>query len=123
MIGHHESTAQFVPLVMLGSGILVGGISLVSPTPASLRLLQALMILFVASGVVGVGLHYRGNVEFELEMHPSLAGAELLSKTLTGATPVLAPGSMALLGAIGLALTYRHPVLHDVRETSEETRS
>jgi hypothetical protein len=35
----------------------------------------------------------------------------LISKTLTGATPVLAPGSMSLLGVVGLAFTYRHPAL------------
>jgi hypothetical protein len=35
----------------------------------------------------------------------------LISKTLTGATPVLAPGSMSLLGFVGLAFTYRHPAL------------
>jgi hypothetical protein len=30
-------------------------------------------------------------------------------KTITGATPVLAPGSMVLLGLVGFAYTYRHP--------------
>ena len=69
------------------------------------------MACFVASGVLGVGLHYRGNVEFERELYPALAGMELVRKTLTGATPVLAPGSMALLGLVGLCLTFRHPAL------------
>jgi hypothetical protein len=47
-----------------------------------------------------------------------------MSKALTGATPVLAPGSMSLLGVIGLALTYRHPLLRDrALETAEETHS
>ena len=31
-----------------------------------------------------------------------MQGIELVQKVLTGATPVLAPGSMALLGLIGL---------------------
>jgi len=48
----------------------------------------------------------------------------LLSKTLTGATPVLAPGSMSLLGVIGLASTYRHPLLRSgAQENTEETQS
>ena len=76
--------------------------------------MQLLMVLFLGAGILGVGLHYQGNNEFELEMYPSLAGVELLSKALTGATPVLAPGSMSLLGVIGLALTYRHPLLRDL---------
>jgi hypothetical protein len=124
LIGHDESTAQFVPLVLLATGIIAAGVLLMAPTPRSLRLLQLVMVLFVGAGLLGVGLHYQGNNEFELEMYPSLAGLELMSKALTGATPVLAPGSMSLLGAIGLAVTYRHPLLRDdTKETSEETHS
>ena len=67
------------------------------------------MVVFLATGLIGVGLHYRGNEEFELEMSPSLAGSSLMSKALTGATPVLAPGSMWLLGVVGLAFYAMHP--------------
>jgi hypothetical protein len=124
LIGHTDSTAQFVPLVLLATGIAAGIVLLAAPTRAGLRLLQMLMMLFLGSGILGVGLHFKGNSEFELEMHPSLSGVELLSKTLTGATPVLAPGSMSLLGVIGLASTYRHPLLRGhASETAEETRS
>ena len=58
------------------------------------------MALFVLSGGIGVALHYRGNVEFELEMYPSLSGLELVRKTLTGATPVLAPGPWRCSGSL-----------------------
>ena len=66
-------------------------------------------ILFVLSGVVGLWLHYHGNVEFELEMYPGLAGFELFRESVTGATPTLAPGTMLELGLLGLLYTYRHP--------------
>ena len=85
--------------------------TLIAPYRAAIRTLQVLMLFFVASGIIGVILHYKGNEAFELEMSPSRAGLSLISKTLTGATPVLAPGSMSLLGIVGLALTYRHPAL------------
>ena len=124
LIGHVESVAQFVPLVLLVSGVLAGIVLLVAPTRAGFRLLQGLMILFLGSGVLGVGLHFQGNSEFELEMHPTISGLELMSKTLTGATPVLAPGSMSLLGVIGLVSTYRHPLLRgSAPEGGEEARS
>ena len=124
LIGHAESAAQVVPLVLLATGVLAGVVLLAAPTRTRLRLLQVLMILFLGSGILGVGLHYQGNTEFELEMHPSISGFELLSKTLTGATPVLAPGSMSLLGVIGLASTYRHPLLRsDAQEKTKETQS
>jgi hypothetical protein len=67
------------------------------------------MVAFVVVGAVGVGLHYDGNVEFERELHPDDAGVIFLRHVVAGATPVLAPGSMVLLGLVGLAHTYRHP--------------
>lgn len=125
LIGHDESAPQYVPLVLLVVGILGGAAVAYRPSPGGVRLLQLLMVLYVGGGVLGVGLHYQGNEEFELEMHPSIAGRELLTKVLTGATPVLAPGSMSLLGIVGLVYTYRHPLLrlHAPDVPSEEARS
>jgi hypothetical protein len=111
LIGHDEMATQLAPLVLLVAGILASAWSLVGPGPAALRTLQLLMVLFVASGLAGIVLHYKGNEAFELEMSPSRAGMSLISKTLTGATPVMAPGSMSLLGLVGMAFTYRHPAL------------
>ena len=111
LIGHDEMAAQFAPLVLLGVGILAAAWTLFAPRPAAIRTLQVLMVVFVASGLIGVVLHYKGNEAFELEMSPSRAGLSLMSKTLTGATPVLAPGSMCLLGIVGLAFAHRHPGL------------
>jgi hypothetical protein len=111
LIGHHESGQQLIPLALLGVGLVALAWHAAAPRPASVRALQMLMLLFVLSGAAGVVLHYRGNVEFELEMYPAMSGLELVHKTLTGATPVLAPGSMTLLGLIGLTHTYKHPCL------------
>jgi hypothetical protein len=96
---------------------------LIAPRLVTIRTLQVLMVIFIGSGVVGVGLHYKGNEAFELEMMPSRAGMSLLSKTLTGATPVLAPGSMSLLGFVGLAFAHRHPLLRSREGMPEEERS
>lgn len=122
LIGHHESMQQRIPLVLLGAGILVVGWHAAAPGRASVRTLQGVMALCLASGIVGVGLHYQGNTEFELEMYPTMRGYELVEKTLTGATPVLAPGSMALLGLIGLTHIYRHPALHGGAEASSHQK-
>jgi hypothetical protein len=111
LIGHDEMAAQLAPLLLLAAGILVTGWALLVPNRAAIRILQLLMAVFVASGIIGIGLHYKGNEAFELEMSPSRAGMSLVSKTVTGATPVLAPGSMSLLGLVGLAFAYRHPAL------------
>src|SRR5262245_47601857 len=105
LLGHFDEFTQLVPLVLLAGGIAAASWHLAS-AGASVAALRWLMVLFVASGAVGVVLHYRGNVEFEREMYPSLAGLELIGKTLTGATPVFAPGTMTLLGGIGLLASY-----------------
>ena len=105
LLGHFEEFTQIVPLVLLAAGLAAASWHLAS-ADASVAALRWLMVLFVASGGLGVVLHYRGNVEFEREMYPALAGLELIGKTLTGATPVFAPGTMALLGALGLLSSY-----------------
>jgi hypothetical protein len=109
LLDHTEGWQQLIPLVLLGAGLFVCASQVVRPTLGTVRLLQAVMLLFVISGAVGVLLHYQGNVEFELEMYPDMAGMELFKNTVTGATPVLAPGTMLLLGLVGLAYTYHHP--------------
>ena len=111
LIGHDEMAAQLAPLVLLGVGIIVALGALVAPGPLVIRTVQLVMVIFMASGIIGIVLHYEGNEAFELEMSPTRAGMSLISKTLTGATPVLAPGSMSLLGLVGLAFTYGHPAL------------
>jgi hypothetical protein len=118
LIGHNEDPWQLVPIFLLSLGTLAAVVHAASPGVLTVRLLQALTVLFVASAGIGMALHYQGNTEFELEMHPSLAGAELVRKTMTGAFPVLAPGTMALLGLVGLALTHRHPALNAPEERS-----
>ncbi len=111
LIGHIEGRLQVLPVLLLALACL----SLVwltsRPSRAAVRGVQALMTLSVLSGVAGIVLHYQGNTAFELEMYPDMAGLELVQKTLTGATPVLAPGSMALLGLVGLAAVLRHPLI------------
>lgn len=109
LLGHFEDWEQWIPLVLLGAGFLVTGWNAVRPSTGGIRLMQALMVLFIAAGGLGVMLHFNGNVEFELEMYPTMSGFELFRKTMTGATPVLAPGTMLVFGLVGLAFAYRHP--------------
>lgn len=113
LLGHVESAWQWIPVAVLGVSAVILAWHAVAPSRGTVRALQATMVLFIVTGGIGVGLHFDGNVEFELEMYPSMGGVELISKTLTGATPVLAPGTMAMLGLVGLALVYRHPAIDE----------
>jgi hypothetical protein len=109
LLRHIDEVAQWLPVGALTAAIPILIWHGASPGNASVRTLQSLMVVFIILGVAGVGLHYNGNREFERELHPAEHGWEFLRKTVAGATPVLAPGSMVLLGLIGLAHAYRHP--------------
>jgi hypothetical protein len=113
LLEHTEGTWQKVPLVLLGLGALSLVVRFLRPRSSSLRLLRGVMILFVASGLVGIYLHYRGNVELELEMVPSRSGFDLFREAIGGATPALAPGTMVQLGLIGLGYCLRHPLVRE----------
>ena len=116
LLGHTEDFWQLFPLGLMG----VGGAALTwyaaTGGARSLRLFRRTMGAFVLSGVLGLWLHYQGNAEFEQEIYPSLQGAALVWEAIRGATPTLAPGTMLELGLLGLAYTYRHPVLAGSRE-------
>ena len=121
LLRHIDKPAQWIPLVSLVAAVPVLIWHALSPGVASVRTLQALMLAFIGLGVVGVGLHYDGNVEFERELNPSERGWTFIRKTVAGATPVLAPGSMALLGLVGLAHAYRHPSADGGQSRQETT--
>ena len=109
LLEHYESAWQFTPLVLLGAVFIAAVLVWRQPSPATVRFFQAVMVLCVAAGAIGMFLHYDGNVEFELEREPLLGGLALFWEAARGATPALAPGAMAQLGLLGLVYTYRHP--------------
>ena len=106
LLGHTDGWQQRLPVAILALALACFAWHALRPTRTAGVVLQAVLWLCVISGGVGIGLHYQGNAAFELEMYPEMAGLELFRETLTGATPVLAPGTMALLGLVGLAYLY-----------------
>lgn len=124
LLKHFEHAWQVAPLALIGVALVVMAWLAVRPARASLRTFQAVMALFVASGGGGVWLHYRGNIEWEMERAPGVAGLELFRLAVMGATPTLAPGTMLQLGLIGLLYTYRHPSFAgDAEPSSSEKKS
>jgi hypothetical protein len=121
LLEHTENVWQWIPLALLVAGLVSASAVAVRPARVNIRTHQSVMLLFLVSGLLGLVLHYRGNVEFELEMYPSLRGLELFWKSLGGATPSLAPMAMAQLGLLGWIQVYRHPALRrSVRAEPEE---
>jgi len=111
LLKHTEDTLQFIPFILLGLALVVLTVHGTTRRRAGLRVFQGLMVLFVAGGIAGSILHYRGKTEFALERQPGLRGLALFREAvLKGANPpLLAPGAMIALGLLGLIWTYRQP--------------
>ena len=118
LLDHFEEWRQQVPLVLLALGLILLAVRLLYRGAIILRLFRWTMLAFVLGGMVGLWFHLSSNMEFELEMHPTLSGLELLFKALSGAMPALAPGALVQLGLIGFLYTYQHPALS--REQTQE---
>jgi hypothetical protein len=106
LLKHTDGFWQIVPLGLIGAGIVVVVWCAVTESPASLRVLDIVMVGFILSGAAGVLLHFRGNVEWERERAPGIGGSSLVRQALMGATPTLAPGTMLQLGLVGLVYSY-----------------
>ncbi len=107
LLEHTHDAWQLIPVVLIGLALVAFGWFAATGSKLSQQILRGVMVFFIISGVLGFALHYNGNMEFELEMYPSMKGAELIWETLKGATPVLAPGSMIATGLLGWAYTMK----------------
>ena len=113
LLDHTEDWRQWIPLILIGLGLLASGWHGLQSTARSVRVLRAIFIGFIASGLAGIYFHYQGSAEFKLESNPSLRGWPLFWAAVKGkAPPLLAPGAMVQLGLLGLLYTYKHPVLN-----------
>lgn len=121
LLKHDEDATQLIPLILLGCGFAAVAWNALARTRLSLVALQILMVLFIASGALGIVFHYQANVEFQLEVDEQLAGSKLLWAVLQAKTPpALAPAVMAQLGLIGLAYAYRYPAVARRGDAIEE---
>ena len=111
LLEHTEDAWMWTPLVLMACSVLLLFVYGVFRKAWTIQLFRGLMLLFLVSGLLGIWFHFKGNMEFELEMYPAMEGWELFWETIKGATPALAPGAMAQLGLLGLIYTLKHPKL------------
>ena len=105
-MGHDEDWKQLIPFAGMGISLLALMWFAISRSLKATRAFRVCMFLLMAVGATGTILHYRANMEFQLEMDSTLSGMALLFKVLHAkAPPALAPGNMALLGLLGLIST------------------
>lgn len=99
LIGHYSSFWQYIPI-----GVLLLGLLSLIEFGGSIYVGKAIYSLIMISGVLGVYLHLKNNWHFEMEMYPSMGVGLLIKKSLTGALPVLAPGTLVPIGLMGFLL-------------------
>jgi hypothetical protein len=118
LIGHWDGWQQWVPLALLASALLVVGALLLRPTRVVATLARVCCIALAIAGLAGTWLHYDGNATFERESLPGTGGWALVSASLTGATPVLAPGALVTIALLGLLAIHRASASTDASDTA-----
>ena len=112
LLGHYDGAWQLVPLVLMGAGLAEAWWLLTRPSPMGLRVWRGTMVTFLVAGALGVFLHYRGNLEFQIESDAHQTRWQLFWHVMRAkAPPALAPGVMMQLGLLGLIYGYRHPAV------------
>jgi hypothetical protein len=113
ILAHVKPLLQLLPVFL----IAVALVSLiwygVARNGQSLRLFQGTMAMCIASGLIGVVVHLAFSAAAETKKNPALSGMTLIRLALTGEAPPLAPAMMIQIGLVGLAYTFRHPLLDD----------
>jgi Trk-type K+ transport system membrane component len=114
LLEHYEDSWQLIPLFLIAVALLTIGAYAVTGSAVAIRVLQLVMVFCMVAGAIGFGLHYKGNLEIQMDMDPTLSQWELFKKVIRAkAPPALAPAAMAQLGLLGLIFSYRHPALRD----------
>ncbi len=111
LLGHDDDTLQFIPLGLGAAYLLAFAWYGATRSRGAVLAVRVVSGLACVSAAVGIFLHYRANVEWELETTPTIHGMELFREAITGSLPLLAPGAMLQLGLLGLLWSHRHPAL------------
>jgi hypothetical protein len=111
LLAHVTPLLQLLPVFLIAVALVSLIWYAVARNGDSLRLFQGTMVACIASGLIGVVVHLAFSAAAETKKDPSLSGMKLIRITLTGQAPPLAPAVMIQIGLVGLAYTFRHPLL------------
>lgn len=112
LLAHYESAWMLVPFAAMAVGLACTVARLLRPNARTVRMLRGGMGLLFATGLLGLVLHYQAGLEFQADMDPTLSRWALFWKVVRmKAPPPLAPGALLQLSLLGLAATYRDPLV------------
>jgi len=101
LLDHYEDSWQLIPILSVGTTLVTLLILFFKKTTKVVNFFKAVLILTALSGVYGVYLHLQSNFEFEQDMKPTASFWQLITDSLSGALPTLAPMSLVVLACIG----------------------
>lgn len=113
LLDHTEETLQWIPFIFSAIGIVSVSAVWVAPKTGSVKILRWVMVGMAAASLLGMYLHFSGNLAFTREINPSFSLMESILPAMKGSYPLLAPGILLLAGVLGVAATYRHPALEE----------
>lgn len=111
LIEHTEGLVQLLPFMLGGLGIGTVLVMLYVPSRRVIIGVRAVMAGIVLGSVFGIYEHVAHNYAFEMEVSPGSTMGEVIWKALGGASPLLAPGMLALAAVLTVIATYHHPAL------------
>lgn len=122
LVEHAESAVQLVPFALCGLGLGSAGAALFVPRRGVLLTLRTVMGIVALGSLFGVYEHAWHNLAFELDIRPGAAVRDVLWEALSGASPLMAPGILALAAVLAAAATYQHPALAGPQGAEAPTR-
>jgi hypothetical protein len=112
LLAHYESVWMLAPFAALALALACAVARLTRPSAQTVRVLRGGMIALFVTGLAGLGMHYQAGLEFQVDMDPTLSRWALVWKVARmKAPPPLAPGALLQLSLLGLAITYRDPLI------------
>jgi ABC-type Fe3+-siderophore transport system permease subunit len=101
LLHHYESIYQLIPILCIGAVLLTAVVLFFRRTKRVKSIFSLVLVVTALSGFYGGYLHLYANYEFEVEMRTTATTWDLVSESLSGALPTLAPFSMIVLALLG----------------------
>lgn len=107
-LAHWSETIQLLPFLLSGFGLIVLAVAYFRPSAMTIQVLRWSMVVIGLCSLIGIYEHMHNNLSFQKEIQPNASTQELITATLEGANPVLAPGILMLGAAIGWTAAYQY---------------
>lgn len=113
LLDHVHEWQQLIPFVAAFFGLVTAGWVLIDPTRARIIAARAVSVVITVVTLIGMGLHFRANLELELEIKPGTTFGDVWWDAAFGAAPLLASGILLLGALLIVGATYAHPSLRN----------